>query len=114
MKVPPKYNTGVYNNRYISLFENEMTIYNEKIKRPDPLVTASIAKVKEAKKNNSKLKARLKKTIKKKYQDITNIEFLEHVFEETEKSPETPIDLDFFSQYIPQLGFRFCIDLMFN
>ena len=115
LKVPPKYITGEYNNQYIDLMSDEMKIYQEKIKRTDPLVTKSLPEVIKVREKDAKLKSKLKKATKKKrYEDITIFEFLTNVFMDIKLKEQKFIDLNFFSQYIPEIGFRFSIDLVYN
>jgi len=95
--------------------QHELAILEEKTKRIDPPVANSIPACRLALVNDKKFKSRLKKNVRKtKYEDVTNIDFLEQVFEDKSKTPEFFLDLNYFSQYIPSIGFMFNIDLLFN
>lgn len=110
----PKYNTGVFNNQYIQLFQDEMKIYKHKAKRRDPYAKSSIDPILNAKKGDKKFVAKLKKATRKKYEEVSPIDLLFNIFEPFDKSPEDSINLNYFSQYIPEIGFRFSIDLVYN
>ena len=110
----PKYNTGVFNNQYIQLFQDEMKIYKYKAQRRDPYAKSSIDPILNGKKHDKKFVAKLKKATRKKYEEVSQIDVLFNVFEPYDKSPENLINLNYFSQYIPEIGFRFSIDLVYN
>ncbi|CAI2359223.1 unnamed protein product [Moneuplotes crassus] len=115
LKLPPKYQQGEYNNRYIDLMKDELKIYEEKVIRVDPLVTEAIKPLRNTYENDKKFKKKIKKILKKKnVSALTHDEFSEHVFEPPEKYTTEIIDINYFSQYIHSIGFRFNIDLVFN
>jgi len=95
--------------------QNEIKIYKAKVERVDPIVAKSIPKSKLALSKDKKLKNKLKKnTHKKKYEAVTDVEFLDNVFDDVSIASDIFLDLNYFSQYISSIGFRFSIDLLFN
>ena len=115
LKLPPKYITGEYNNHYVDLLKNELRIYDEKIIRKDPLVTESLDHLKEIARNDKNFKKKIKKLFKKKaVEELLPDEFISCLFDDVERAPQELIDVNYFSQYIPEIGFRFSLDLIFH
>ena len=56
----------------------------------------------------------LKRLQNKKYDEVSPEDVLFNIFEPFDKSSENLIDLNYFSQYIPEIGFRFSVDLVYN
>lgn len=115
LKSPPSYESGVYWNRYINLDPEELTIYKNKNKRRDAKVSEALKSIKEIFIKDKRLSKLLKKKYKKKNLiDITNEEILKAWFSEITLTKEEKIDLNFFSQYISEVGFKFSLDMVFN
>lgn len=112
---PPDYSDGVYCNKYIKLEQNEMTIYKNKIERVDPKINDTLKSMRVLMFKDKKFtKQLLKKVKKKKQDDVTNLEFLQNFFTDVSKTQDEIIDLNYFSQYIQEIGFKVGIEMMFN
>ena len=115
LKLPPKYSSGDYNNSYVDLFEHEMRVYKEKVKRNDPLVTQTMPMIKEKYAKDKPFLKRLKKSTKKKsIKEASDMEVMMHVFGDPTKYTEDLIAVNYFSRYIMDIGFRFCLDMVLN
>ena len=114
LKNPPKYSEALYNNEYVELAPNETKIFKEKAKRKD-YHTKVVAKfILNSKSNDKKFVSKITKATKKKYDELNVDDVLNHIFENNEKAHEAKIDLNYFSQFIPEIGLKFSIDLMYN
>ena len=64
--------------------------------------------------DNKYVKKLLKDTKRRRVLDVTDKDFLDHVFLDVLKSPDDLLNLNYFSQYISEIGFRFSLDMVFN
>lgn len=114
LKAPPEYKEGLYNNQYIDLYSEEMNIYKVKSQRDDLTFNKMYKMLVKAMEADKYFVQRLKKQLRKKYDDVGKFEFFYNIIENQEESKSQQIDLNYFSKYIPEIGFRFTIDSMYN
>ena len=115
LRLPPKYYLGEYNNQYIDETKEERIIFSQKILRKDPLVTESLVVLRKIFENDKKFKKKIKKNLKKKSVNLLSTEeFVDNLFDAVNRPTKELINMNYFSQYIHELGFRFSVDLVLN
>ena len=101
--LPPKYSQGVYNTMYCTIGITEAEILNEKSMRPDPPMTSVIKETKRLLKIQEQLSMpELRVAVEKAFDDFKA------------SDSQKMMDYNFFSQYIPRIGLRFAVEMMFN
>jgi len=115
LRLPPKYFLGEYNNQYIDETKEERIIFSQKILRKDPLVTESLVVLRQIFENDKNFKKKIKKNLKKKSVNLLSTEeFVDNLFDDVNRPTKELINMNYFSQYIHELGFRFSVDLVLN
>ena len=101
--VPPKYSQGLYNTIYCQLSLTEAEILKDKVQRADPGMMQVAAATKDILFNKSQL-------------TIPELRvWLEGVFNNHVSSAnQRMLNYNFFSQYIPRIGLRFAVEMLFN
>lgn len=113
--MPPEYKDGQYSTEYIDLSQDEIKIFKYKKQRVDPAMEETLKTIKSMKLEDKRyVKKLLKDTKRRRVLDVTDNDFLGNVFMDVVKSPDDLLDLNFFSQYISEIGFRFSLDMVFN
>lgn len=101
--VAPKYALGVYNTSYCVIGLNEAEILKEKASRPDPPMLNVITSTKELLGYKDQMSVpELRVAIENAFDNYKAHEL------------EKMLDYNFFSQYIPRIGMRFAVEMMFN
>ena len=100
---PPKYSQGVYNTIYWQVGLTEAEILKEKALRPDPIMMKVASTTKELLGEKSKMSVPELKV------------FVENAFNENTSFKDLKmLNYNFFSQYIPRIGLRFAVEMVFN
>ena len=115
VSIPPSYKENVYNTEYIDLSQDEIKIFKYKRQRVDPPMEDTLKTIKNMMINDKRFaKKLLKDTKRRRILDVTDKDFLNNVFVDVLKSPDDILDLNYFSQYISEIGFRFSWDMVYN
>lgn len=103
VSVPPKYSQGAYNTTYCSIGLTEAEILKEKSMRADPLMMKAANATKELLGDQDKMSAPELRV------------FLDNAFSNvTAYKDQKMLNYNFFSQYIPRIGMRFAVEMLFN
>lgn len=101
--IAPKYSQGVYNTTYCQIGLTEAEILKEKANRPDPPMLSVATTTQALLGLRDKLSlGELRATLENAFNNFKAYDL------------EKMMDYNFFSQYIPRIGFRVSIDMMFN
>ena len=112
---PPPYNEGDFCNKYITLTPEEKVIFEHKRNRVDPAAISTARNIMSLKLKDKKFVKTFKKKVKfKRIEDVTEEQFVSNVFLDIASSPDDLLDMNYFSQYISELGFKFTLDMVFN
>ena len=115
LTLPPEYNEGKYSNKYINLDSDELTIYKHKNERIDLDIKDTLRIMRDLMLKDKKFSKDLRRKVRKKTNDdISDLEFLLHWFADFSHSPEERLDLNYFSQFISEIGFKFGVEMIFN
>lgn len=111
----PDYSEGVYSTHFYPKHDVEDIIFKNKSTRYFPPIEMMVDHLKEKVYANKKLSARLRKLWKKrKFTELTNQEVVIGLFDIKQEERPEMLPMNYFSQYIPEVGFRFGLDMMFN
>ena len=100
---PPKYSQGVYNTLYWYVGLTEAEILKEKVMRPDPNIMKVASTTKEMLGEKTKMSIPELKV------------FVENAFNENTSFKDLKmLNYNFFSQYIPRIGLRVAVEMVFN
>jgi len=101
--LPPKYSQGAYNTIYCQIGVTEAEILKEKSLRPDPSMMNVATTTKDILFNKTKMSVPEMKV------------WLDGIFNNYKSLKDHKmLNYNFFSQYIPRLGIRFAVEMMFN
>ena len=90
-----------------------MKIFNEKAKRRDIPCKSAVEYILSKNKGDKKFSSRLAKASKKKFENLTEDDIANFIFEKNESKLEI-INLNYFSQFIPSIGYIISLDLLYN
>jgi hypothetical protein len=101
--LPPRYSQGLYNTFYCTVGLTESEIFREKSQRHDPDIVKAANAAKEMLGTKEPMSGPQLRV------------FLEKSFTNTKAIAEQQMmNYNFFSQYIPKIGAKFAVEMMFN
>ncbi|CAI2387684.1 unnamed protein product [Moneuplotes crassus] len=111
----PPYSEGVYSTHYYQKHIVEDTIFKYKSLRDYIPVEQMTTSIRETVSKQKKLSQKLRKMCKKKkFAQMSDEELIKSIFEFRKSDKIDFLQMNFFSQYISEIGFRFGLDMLFN